>query len=721
MIRSSVRRTLRRATATAAGMALVATGLGLGMAPANAAESVVSGAITDAAGNPVNGFITGYRQQPDGTFSSWEYASVNNGFIQDTFEDGNYKLRFEGYGSDAYSEYYRDKADLATADVVSVAGGAVALAPWTVDVPYVIGTVTDPSGRPVRGSFVTAYTATGAEVASDSTDEKGAFVLPVGTNPVRIRAQGTGPLVAEWYNDKPTLESADPVTGSAAGTAIAIALGGGGVITGRVTSDAGVPLEFVRVSAGGHDDLTNALGVFAIEDVPSGSYTVSFYDPIEEYLGERFNNIPDSDTTSVPAPVVVNPGQVVAGIDATLTPRPAPAIAPTVELTGSVKNDAGVPIIGALVSAWNTPNAPAKEESVTSTRVNRAGVFVFDDLDGPETQYKLLASAQEQGDNEAFSLFSQWFGQRTTYDRATTVTLTPGATLPGADITLMRAGGIEGSITGVTGLPLSGRVTLTSVNGQYSGAASTEVDNSYRTRTVYPGKYKVQFSDNSFSHVPEWWKDSTFEDATVITIKPGQLVSGVSAVLGASLLANERPKIKGYPWVGKSISVDSGMWNLQDGTQFSYEWLIGSTVVGTGTSFTPTKSQIRDKLTVRVLAENGRLSGTATTAATAKIGYQPKVKIKIKGAKASLKVKAKPVKGKKVKGKVVVKEIVKIKKNGDVKYKKIAKGKIKKGKATVSLTKLKKKGKHKLVFYFTGKGKVGSTEVNKKVKIKRKR
>ena len=53
--------------------------------------------------------------------------------------------------------------------------------------------------------------------------------------------------------------------------------------------------------------------------------------------------------------------------------------------------------------------------------------------------------------------------------------------------------------------------------------------------------------------------------------------------------------------------------------------------------------------------------------------------------------------------------------DGTIKYKKVAKAKIKKGKGTASLSKLKK-GKHKLVFVFTGKGKVGSGEVTKKVK-----
>jgi hypothetical protein len=282
----------------------------------------------------------------------------------------------------------------------------------------------------------------------------------------------------------------------------------------------------------------------------------------------------------------------------------------------------------------------------------------------------------------------------------------------------MRAGGVEGAVTGATGLPLEGSVQLLSVDGTNGGSSSTKADNTFEMRYIFPGTYKVRFSDSTGNHVPEWWKDATFEKATEITVKPGQMVSGLNAVLGASLLATERPETNGYPWVGKSISVDEGTWNLETGTRYSYEWVIGSSVVGTGASYTPTKAQIGDKLTVRVLAENGRLTGTATSAKTAKIGYKPKLKVKVKGGVAALKVKAPPVKAKKVKGKVVVKEIVKVKDNGEIKYKKVGKAKIAKGKGNVSLAKLKK-GKHKLVFFFKGKGKVGSTEVSKKVKTKR--
>jgi hypothetical protein len=717
MIRSSGRRSLRRTTATVASTALVAAGLGLGSAPAYAADSVIIGNITDTQGNPAEGVVEVYAQQADSTFVQigTEYAA--QGHFESSYPDGVYKFRYSTY-DDSYAEFYRDKADLASADAVTVGGGYTTLQSWTVERPLVIGNVNDASGRPAQFAAVTAYDAAdGSPVWTDYTDEKGAFYLPVGTRPVKIFADAPSntSLKDEWYNDKTSFADADPVTGSPAGTYIAMGLTGGGSITGQVVSDAGVPLEHVQVSTGSGTDLTDKNGNYLVEGLAAGSYTLRFSDPLNEYAGEYYNNVATAEAAT---PVTVGKDQAVGGINANLTPLPAPAPS-TVEVTGVVKDDAGAPVVGAFVGAYNTPNAPAKEESVDFARTNRAGVYVFDELDqvAGENQFKLYAQADARGDDNGFSLFGSWYGGRTSYDRAATVTTAPGAPV-GADITLMRAGGVEGSVTGVAGMPLDGGVFLLSKDGEYAAGTGTKVDNTFELRSLYPGTYKVQFSDSTGNHVPEWWKDSTFTKATEITVKPGQMTGGLNAVLGAALVAEERPETSRYPWVGKTISVDKGEWNYETGTSFSYEWLIGSTVVGTGASYTPTKAQIGDKLTVRVLAENGRLSGTATSAKTLKIGYKPKVKLKVKGGKATIAVKAKPVKAKKVKGTVVVKEIVKVKDNGKVKYKKVGKTKIAKGKGSVSLAKLKK-GKHKLVFFFKGKGKVGSTEVKKKVKVKR--
>lgn len=730
------RRLVRRFTAMGAGAALVAAGLSLGvMAPANAA-SVVTGGVTDGFGNPVSGFVTAYLQDPDsGTFFSEEFLPVSNdGYIEGTLDvDGVYKFEFET--SSDYSEFYKDAADLATAAPITVAAGApVALGAWTIDQPYVLGTVTNAAGKPLGFSSVSVFdAATGNSITGTNADEKGNFKVATQAAPVKLSFSAGSDYALEYYADAADLATAYPVTATSTGANLGnITLVAAGSISGQVTSDAGAPLEFIKVGIevgfGTVYDYTDKNGVYTIKNAPTGSHVVSFSDPIGEYTNEYFNNVTDEDLAT---PVAVGVGQAVPSVNAALTPRPVDP-SKTVEIAGAVKDNLGAPVVGALLSAVGTPASPSDRKTFESTYSNRQGNYAFTELEKVqgENQFKIAAGGSpfnpggvvEQGDDLAFTLYGSWFGGGQDYDRAPVVTVTPGTAVGPVDFSLERAGGIAGSVTGLAGTPLYPSVSAFGpTDGQFADlGVDFKTDSTFESRSLRPGTYKIRFDDFSGFHAGEWWKDQAkVEDAVLVTVKSGQMVGGLNAVLGNQLTASERPTTSSdYAWVGKAITADVGSWNVQTGTAFSYEWLVGSTVVGKGETFTPTTANIGDRLTLRVTAENGRLIGSATSAATAKVGYQPKIKIKIKGDTASLKVKASPVKAKKVKGSVVVKEIVKVKDDGTIKYKKIAKGKIKKGKGTVSLSKLKK-GKHKLVFFFTGKGKVGSNDETKKVKVRR--
>ncbi len=714
------RRVGRRLIAMGAGSALVAAGLSLGaMAPAHAA-SVVTGGLTDGLGNPVSGSISVYRQGASGSFTFVETIDVgSNGYVSGTLTDGVYKLSFR---TGAYTEFFKDKADLASADVLTVAGNApVALGAWTIDQPYVVGRITNAAGKPLTDASVVAYdAASGDEIGGGGADEKGNIKLAVPNAPVKVRFSAPG-YAAEFFNDKGTLEAAEPIAPTAAGANVGtVVLGTGGMVSGQVTSDAGAPLEFIRVSVGGSSDLTDKSGGYTVKSASTGSQTVRFSDPVGEYRTEFFNNAADITTAT---PVTIGAGQLVGNINANMTPLPADP-SRTVEVTGSVKDSLGAPVVGAEVTATTTPATTSQDRrNVETVYTNRRGVYAFTELDKVqgENQFNVFADADEQGDDDAFDLFGTWFGGVQNYERSPAVAVTPGTPVGAVDFVLDRAGGISGSVTGLAGAPLEPGVrVLSTVDGLLAFAsAEFEADSTFESRSLRPGTYKVRFDDNTRFHAGEWWKDKAkVDDAVVVTIKAGQLVSGLNAVLGNNLAASERPEIEDYPWVGKALAADSGVWNLQTGTAFSYEWLVGTTVVGKGDTFTPTAANIGDRLSLRVTAQNGRLVGSAVSSKSAKIGYQPKVKVKVRGSKATLQVKANPVKAKKVRGKVVIKEIVKVKDDGTIKYEPVAKAKIKKGKGTASLGKLKR-GKHKLVFFFTGRGKVGSNDETVKVKVKR--
>ncbi len=721
-----MRSTHARALAASAIFSMVGGSLAM-MGTAQAAV-MVSGSVIDPTGNYVAGSIDVLTT--DGAF----VTSVD--FTDGTFDiplaDGTYKLDFSGF--DYASEWYRDKADQATADVVTVAGAAQTLAPWTVDRrPNVVGVVRTADGRPVRNGSVRAYDATtGNLITSDNTDRNGSFRITPYTPVAAVKLYFTGydpdsgeELAAEWLSDKATLATADPVAPTAAGADVGVVtLAPGGSVAGRVTSDAGAPLQRALVCVTGATcDYTDANGAYLVKGVSTGEHEVRFTDPIGEYADEYWNNIAVSGT---PTPVTVAPGQAVTGIDAALAALP---VTPPngVDLSGTVRDQLGGLGVGYVVSVWDTPADPRDAKVVATTQSNRGGQYQFSGLDrvGGETEFKISVADVQDGFGESpreegdFARRAIWSGDKVGYDTAAVVTAAAPRTL---DFVQPVAGGVSGTVTSeaAPGKPEGAQVVLRDVDQALGGqayASDFSLDGSYDVRTIWPGEYTVQFGASY--HVPEWWNDTTADKATTITVRPGQMTTGISASLTKLVKAVERPAVEGNAWVGKTLEVDKGRWNTEADSKFTVEWLAGSTVVATGETLKVTKSMLGDKLSARVTNDAGFAQGQAVTAATAKIGYQPKLKAKVSAKRIAMTLKVKPLKSKKVKASVVVYEVRGTKGNGEPKLKKLAKATIKKGVGTATLKKALGKGKHQLVFRIKGKGKVGSGDLLKTVKIKR--
>ncbi len=721
-----------RLVAGGAAAATALAGFTIGLAaPAHAAVTI-SGSTIDAAGNYVDGRITVYKfsdEDGDGTVEpfEWDFGAgvfTQGGAFDLNLEDGLYKLAFqpEFDRSELRGEYYRDKADLATADFITVAGAGQALPAWTIDaVPTVTGTVTTTDGRPVRGAFVQAYAADdNAFLASDSTDSAGGFRIGA-TEAVKLRFSGYDPvtkrsLATEYYSDKADLATADPVVpGASVGT---VTLAPGGSISGRVTSDAGAPLYRVVACAESNCDYTNANGVYTIEGASTGAHEVSFSDPIDEFLGEYYDNVAldeFGDPVSSPTVVTVGPGQAVAGVDAALTPKSKPALT-GVDLSGTVRDQLGGLGVGYVVRAYNTPANPLDREVVASTISNRSGGYAFTTLDrvGGETEFKIEVVGESAREDGEFARRSIWTGQKYGYETATPVTAAPQV----IDFLQPVAGGVAGAITSEGGgVPENPQVAFWDADMSFAGAADQHnLDGSYETRNLWPGDYTVQFGGSR--HVSEWWDNVVAAEARTITIKPGQMVTGISAVLAKGVTAVERPSIVGDAWVGKTLRLDKGEWTQMADNQFTYEWLVDGAVVATGPSLEITKKHLGDKVTGRVTNDIGFTQGQALTKATYKVGYKPKLKANVSKRSAALTLKVKPLKAKKVKATVIVFEKVGVRKNGEDKLKKLGKGKVASGKGLVRFTKSLAKGKHKLVFTVKGKGKVGSGDIRKLVRIR---
>ena len=724
----------RRALAAAAMLGMVGGSLAT-MGTANAAV-MVSGSTIDSTGNYVDGYVypfKSYDEDGDGTVELFEGdyldgVRTQGGTFDIPLDDGNYVLDFEPDSSEFASEYYRDKADFATADVITVAGAGQVLAPWTIDrIPSVAGVVQTTDGRAVDSADVAAYDAvSGNYVGGDETGRDGIFRIGA-TAPVKLVFSGQDPvtndsLATEWYNDKASKETADAVTPTAEGTNVGtVVLAPGGSISGTVTNDAGVALYRAEVCVDGFNfcDFTNTSGAYTLEGVNTGTHQVVFTDPIGEYVGEYYDNI-SLDTPNSATPVVLTPGQAVTGINAALAA--APAAAPNgVDLSGTVRDEIGGIGVGYQVSVYDTP-ADARDRKVVATTIsNRSGKYQFAQLDriAGESEFKVVVFDAEDGEQPReegdFARRTIWSGDKLGYDTAVAITAAPRV----LDFLQPVAGGVSGTVTSEAGgVPESPYASFHDSDRNFPSYTSDfEKDGSYDNRALWAGEYTVQLGASD--HVPEWWDDSIAGEATTVTVRPGQVTTGISAVLAKDVKAVERPEVVGNAWVGKTVTLDKGVWTIEAGSKFSYEWLVGTTVVATGPSLQVTKSMLGKKLTGRVTNDAGFTQGQAITVTTPKVGYQPKVKAKVSAKAAAITLKVKPLKAKKVKATITVFEIVGVKKNGDDKLKKLGKGKIKKGKGVVRFKKALDKGKHTLVFSVKGKGKVGSGDIEKKIKLKR--
>lgn len=734
----SVRR-WRSLVAVAATGAITA-GLGVGLsAPSNAAPTVlVTTTLTDSAGNAIEGFVSAVST----TSSVSAQQHVVDGVVSLALEPGSYKFRFSGVDGKYVAEYYTDKTTWETADTVAVAGPTTLAPVQLASNPLVTGVVVGPDGMPVRGADVSLYTVTGEYVTSASAATDGRFAVgaPAGDYKMEI---GGSHFRYEWFNDKLDMASADPISLTAAGAdAGTIALAEydspNSGVSGVVRDAAGVAVPFVDVALY-TDEFTRVQtattdynGMYEFAMVPTGEYRMRFTDALGGYATEWHSDQPDYASAT---PVSVTLGTPLT-VDATLANDPAWASRDTsnASIAGTVVDSAGRPVVGANVTAYGTPSDGSEPAVETRTQVGRDGQFFLNTNVTSETQFHIRFSpspnmrplnADGTFDSAAFVPLGRWAGG--------TSTLRGSAVIDRGNrdmrITLPLTGGVSGIITSeISRSVRHASANFYSLDGVLKGSVGVRNDGTFAEGQLEPGRYKVLFRDDEIdidsardnvpAHAPEWYDDTNFATAKEVTVKSGVVTGSINAALGADLKALRKPAIKGKPFLGKTVTADPGVWTFSEGTNYTYEWLVGDEVLATGPSYAIGSNLKGDRLVLRVTASNGSASGVALVTSQ-KLALEPKVTIKAKGAKATITIKGKKVKAKKIKGTVVAKIVKKTDDFGNVTYKKVGKAKITNGKTVLTLKKLPK-GKTKVTFFIALKGnKLGDVEVTKKIKIKR--
>jgi hypothetical protein len=331
----------------------------------------------------------------------------------------------------------------------------------------------------------------------------------------------------------------------------------------------------------------------------------------------------------------------------------------TIDLEGTVHGVGGALVEDACVEAFDAADDSYLGESCTGAE----GHYSFDDLAGA-TSVKLFVY-----DDSAFAFtgdtqyLGRWFGGSKFQELATPIN---GVTADGdkvQDVTMTPAAVISGSVAAGDGHQLTGDWNIDVFDGDFNWSDYNDVWDGINFKlALEPGTYRVGASgyDNPpyISYLEKWWKDGdSVVSGTPIVVASGQTAAGIDIRLMDKLTARQAPSVVGIPAVGRPLTAKPGTWTRNAGTEFTYTWKRGATVVGTGATYTPTAADFGQQLNVVVRALNGDNAGEAASAQTDVVRYPADAKGKAKalaGKKVRFGVKIVSAKQSPVKGKVVV-------------------------------------------------------------------
>ena len=284
--------------------------------------------MRDPSGEPVAGAGVAAYQDQDGWSHVGDATTDAAGrYTLYTAQPGLTKVRFRSTGGLA-SEWWNDKDTLADADLVDVVAqtDAPGIDATLAAASSVTGTVTDRAGQPVAGLSVAAWQEDvyGWRYVSDaSTDATGNYRIDgLRRGIARIQFFGSDSLLAEWYDDKASLDAADDVRipeASEVGGVNAV-LAATSSVSGAVTTPSGGPATGVRVQAwqddGGRwvhvrDVSADALGRYQVGGLRPGNVRLHFIGP--DIVGEWWQDKTSLSTADdVPLPEETE----VTGVDA---------------------------------------------------------------------------------------------------------------------------------------------------------------------------------------------------------------------------------------------------------------------------------------------------------------------------------------------------------------------------------------------------------------------
>jgi protocatechuate 3,4-dioxygenase beta subunit len=497
----------------------------------------ISGTVTDQAGMKLANIDVEAYDAATGSGVGYVWTDANGNYFIGGLETGSYKVEFDRDHSDGgnyASQFFNNKPDWASADLVAVSSGNIpninaSLAPGGT----ITGTVTNILGQPLQGITVLVYDAnSGTALGNDYSDANGSYTLfglSTGSYKVKFNNCWNCNYLTQFYNNKPDLASADaiPVIQGSVTHNINVSLATAGSISGTVVNVAGQAVANINVSAydatsgsfaGSASTDTN--GNYLIGGLATGSYKVEF---LEDYMGggnyitQYYSNKPDLSSADV---VFVTEGSTTLGINASLQPTGG-------MITGHIGDMAGTPMPDIIVQVHDAASGMLVGNNIwTDVYGNYA-------IGGLATGSYKVSFFDVNGNH-----MTQFFNNKPNFALADMVPVTQGSITPDINASLFPSGSIQGFVTDQNGQPLSNiEVEVYTDDGFWGGSGSTYGGFYSVRRLVMSGDYKVEFRDLSGNFATQYYNNQPhFDLADPVTIRLGETVGNVDASMAHAVV-----------------------------------------------------------------------------------------------------------------------------------------------------------------------------------------
>lgn len=450
-----------------------------------------------------------------------EYSTVANGqtdqngvFTTQALPPGDYRVNFEApFGTDLLGEWYKDRDSYGRADPIELTTQDVSIDAALATGMHVTGRVTaEDTGDALAGVYVFVDAADGTDsmVAMALTEPDGSFSagpLKPGDYKVRYWAPYSSPYISEWHDNASTFDDADRLAVTTQDVTADAALTLGTRVVGTVTDSRGAPVPWagvqVQFDGQGPSDYAYAdeNGQYASRGMPPGDYKVQFRGNDPDLVDEWFENKADYDSA--------DPVTLAEARDTTIDAELGDAS----HIVGQVTDPQGDPV-RAKVHAYG-PGGTFTDNTARDGSYDIGGLG--------EGSYSLQITPTEPS-----ALISEWWQDERDADDADAIQIGSVQTVT-ADVTLDVGAEITGTVVDQADQPVEG-VTVRAT-GAESEKTLTAADGTYTLSGLEPGRYRVRFQPTG-SLAPQWFDGAdTQEDATELTVGPGETRAGIDARL----------------------------------------------------------------------------------------------------------------------------------------------------------------------------------------------